>query len=56
MAVIDEREIDELFERAAQRLGRVEAGVVGAKTAHARQESPEIRLEESRDAVVSVVQ
>ena len=39
MAAIDEREIDQLLQRLAQRLGRVVAGMVGAERHMGAEES-----------------
>ena len=47
---IDQGEIDELFQRLAQRLGRVVAGVVGAERHMGAEKGAQIRLEEAWDA------
>ena len=45
-----EREVDELFQRLPQRLGRVVAGVVGAEWHMGAEKGAQVRLEEAGDA------
>ena len=47
---IDEREVDELFQRPAQRLGRVVAGVIGAERHMGAEKGAHVGLEETGDA------
>ena len=50
VAAIDEREVDELFQRPAQRLGRVVAGVIGAERHMGAEKGAHVGLEETGDA------
>ena len=48
VAGIDEGEIDELFQRLAQRLGRIVAGVVGAERHMGAEKGARVRSRRSR--------